>query len=95
LISPFPSPDLIESLKKGKAIAIVGSGLSSQVGGPTWEELLYGMVAKHVKLGQKRPIKLRPHFWKSTRTDFWSCTHLTEQFIYYLIKSLSWGSDGD
>jgi len=41
-----PSPDLVEALKNGRAIAIVGSGLSSQVGGPRWEDLLYGMLAE-------------------------------------------------
>ena len=41
-----PSPDLVEALNNGRAIAIVGSGLSSQVGGPKWDDLLYGMLAE-------------------------------------------------
>jgi tetratricopeptide (TPR) repeat protein len=46
LSMPSPSPDLVEALKNGRAIAIVGSGLSSQVGGPSWEDLLYGILAE-------------------------------------------------
>ncbi len=43
---PEPSPDLVNALKDGRAIAIVGSGLSIQVGGPRWEDLLYGILAE-------------------------------------------------
>jgi hypothetical protein len=43
---PEPSPDLVEALNEGRAIAIVGSGLTTQVGGPRWDDLLYGILAE-------------------------------------------------
>ena len=53
---PSPSPDLVEALKNGRAIAIVGSGLTTQVGGPSWENLLYGILAEAC---ETRPKKLK------------------------------------
>lgn len=45
-----PHPDLVTSLKNKKAIAIVGSGLSIDSGGPTWSELVQGVAAESLEL---------------------------------------------
>lgn len=43
---PSPPPDFIENLKNKKVIAVVGSGLSIAVGGPSWENLLFNLVGQ-------------------------------------------------
>jgi hypothetical protein len=57
-----PSPDLVEALKNGRAIAIVGSGLSSQVGGPRWEDLLYGMLAEACETRPEETDRIKAAF---------------------------------
>jgi len=36
----------VEAIQKGDAVAIVGSGLSIGVGGPSWDELILGLAAE-------------------------------------------------
>src|SRR5262245_35129021 len=43
---PVPAPGLVEALRNRAAVAIVGSGMSLPAGGPTWDELLYGLAAQ-------------------------------------------------
>jgi tetratricopeptide (TPR) repeat protein len=62
LSTPSPSPDLIEALNNGRAIAIVGSGLSSQVGGPRWEDLLYGMLAEACETRPEETDRIKAAF---------------------------------
>jgi tetratricopeptide (TPR) repeat protein len=59
---PSPSPDLVEALKNGRAIAIVGSGLSSQVGGPSWEDLLYGILAEACETRPEETERIKAAF---------------------------------
>jgi len=59
---PSPSPDLVEALKNGKAIAIVGSGLTTQVGGPSWDDLLYGILAEACKIRPEETEKIKAAF---------------------------------
>ena len=59
---PSPSPDLIEALKNGRAIAIVGSGLSAQVGGPSWEDLLYGLLAEACETRPEETERIKAAF---------------------------------
>lgn len=53
---PQPPQSLIDALKKGKAIAFVGSGLSVAAGSPSWSELLLGIA---VYAYEVQPNKLR------------------------------------
>jgi tetratricopeptide (TPR) repeat protein len=59
---PAPSPDLIEALKNGRAIAIVGSGLTTQVGGPSWEDLLYGILAESCETRPEETERIKAAF---------------------------------
>ena len=43
---PAPPTSLTDAIKAGRAIAVVGSGLSIAAGGPSWEELLLGIAAE-------------------------------------------------
>lgn len=41
---PTPPLGLVEAIKSHTAIAVVGSGLSSAGGGPSWNDLLLGLA---------------------------------------------------
>jgi SIR2-like protein len=43
---PSPPADLIEAIKQRRIVLVIGSGLSSAAGGPTWHELLLGLAAE-------------------------------------------------
>jgi len=62
LSMPEPSPDLVEALREGRAIAIVGSGLTTQVGGPSWEDLLYGILAEACDTRPEESEKIKAAF---------------------------------
>lgn len=79
--APFPSPDLIDALKEGRAIAIVGSGLSSQVGGPSWEDLLYGMVAEACETRPEEADKIRAAFLEIRGNRFLSGAGILKQVL--------------
>ena len=70
LSAPSPSPDLIDALKKGKAIAIVGSGLSSQVGGPKWKDLLFGLVAEACETRPEEADRIKEAFLEINENRF-------------------------
>lgn len=40
---PEPAPDLVQALKRGNVVAVVGSGLSCAAGFPGWVELIQGI----------------------------------------------------
>jgi hypothetical protein len=65
-----PSPDIIDALKKGRSIAIVGSGLSVQVGGPSWEDLLYGMVAEASETRPDEADRIKATFIEISKNRF-------------------------
>ncbi len=43
---PEPPRGLVDALKSGNAVAIIGSGLSCSAGAPTWESLLLQLIAE-------------------------------------------------
>ena len=43
---PEPPPGLVDAIRKGKAILVVGSGLSIAAGAPSWDAMLHGMAAE-------------------------------------------------
>jgi hypothetical protein len=67
---PSPSPDLIDALMQGRAIAIVGSGLSREVGGPSWEELLYGLVAEVCETRPEEADRIKTAFQEICKSRF-------------------------
>ena len=55
---PEPAPDLVQALKKGNVVAVVGSGLSCAAGFPGWVELIQGICeeAWSTHKGQRQAI---------------------------------------
>ena len=78
---PSPSPDLIEALKNGRAIAIVGSGLSVQVGGPSWEDLLYGLLAEACEIRPEETDRIKAAFHEIKENHFLNAAGLLKELL--------------